>query len=102
VSDLARDDLAQVLAAVRAETAALSDVRIAIAELNGTVSTLATEVRLQVAALTEAQKASEVRDTAIEKRVTSLEQWQWRVAGAIGLLGILAGGVGSVLASSIV
>ncbi len=98
MSELTRDHLADALATMRAESTSLADVRVEMAALNGTVGVLAEAVRLQVAALETAQRQSDLSDADMNRRVSKVEQAQWRVAGGIGVLGILAGGFGSTIA----
>lgn len=97
MSDLTRDDLADALMAVRHDISTLGDVRVEITRLNGNVETLTTEVRLQVQHIADRQRDQELELAAVQADVRAVQRWQWKVAGGVGVLGILAGGAGAQL-----
>lgn len=96
MTDLTRDDLAVALATVRDDTEATGGVRVELARLNGSVEALTTEVRLQVVHLAKEQADQRTETSALQDDVRTLQQWQWRVAGAIGVLSFLVGGAGAL------
>lgn len=98
MTDITRDQLAEVVRELRAESTSFADVRVELANVSGALGTLNEAVRLQISALATAQSHSDKKDAEMERRVTRIEQWQWKVAGAIGVLGILAGSFGSTFA----
>lgn len=97
MADVTRDDLAEVLRATRDEATALGGVRVEMATLNGNVETLTTEVRIQIGHVMAEQIDQATELAAVQSDVRDLQQWQWKVAGGIGVVGILAGGLGAQL-----
>lgn len=88
---VSRDDLAEVLRELLHESASLHDVRIEMAKLSGSVETLTRVVQLQVDQLNSAHADAAKLDAEFEDRIRQVEQWQWKMAGAIGLAGVLGG-----------
>lgn len=97
MSELTRDALAEVLRTVRDEASAFGDVRVQLTELNGNIVNLATKLDLSVAAMTARQIEEKEALEELKSRMVVVEKWQWKVAGAIGLIGVVAGGLGSAL-----
>lgn len=95
MADLTRDDLAEALYAIRDDADAKGDLRVELATLNGNIETLTAEFRVRFETLAADQLGQKQDQRTLETRVTTVERWQWKVAGGLGLLGIALGAVGS-------
>lgn len=88
-----RDQLAEVLAAA----VAMGDIRVNLTQIQGSIETLTTEVRLQHGYLVKGQEEAAAEIDELKVRVGAVETWRWKVAGAATIVGAVAGVGGSAL-----
>ena len=77
--------------------AALSDVKVELAQLNTSVSSMAQELRGQDTQHKKELERIEAWQKAQDERLTVMEKWQWKVTGIAVAVGTVAGLFSSLL-----
>ena len=81
---------------------ALGDVKVELANLNGSFNTLAAELRSQSEQHSQELKRLEGEQVSQGDRLVTVERWQWRVTGIAVGVGAVTGTATSTLVSLLI